>query len=108
MSDEGREHFAQDTSLWRWAGGNGGTWYFASFTGPVAEAISAMALVRRLETGLRRGWGSLKVVACIGDTTWSTSIFPGGDGTWLLPVKRAVRDAEGIAEGVSFRAAIAV
>lgn len=45
-----------------------------------------------------RGFGSLRVEARIGATTWRTSIFPGRD-TYALPLKRAVRDAEGIAEG---------
>jgi hypothetical protein len=26
-------------------------------------------------------------------------VFPQGDGTWILPVKRAIRDAHGLAVG---------
>lgn len=44
-----------------------------------------------------RGWGSLPVSATIGHTTWDTSIFPDKkSGSYLLPLKAAVRKAEGI------------
>ena len=44
--------------------------------------------------GLRRGFGSVRVSATTGVTTWKTSIFPDGKtGTYLLPVKKAVRQA---------------
>ncbi|WP_309069373.1 DUF1905 domain-containing protein [Microbacterium sp.] len=45
-----------------------------------------------------RGFGSLRVEARIGGTTWRTSIFPGSE-TYALPLKRAVRDGEGLSEG---------
>lgn len=85
-------------TLWRWIGGNGGAWHFVTIDGPAGEALSATALMRRLE-GLSRGFGSLKVMARIGDSTFKTSVFPSKDLGWLLPVKAAVRKAEGIAEG---------
>ena len=48
----------------------------------------------------RRGFGSAKVRVTIGDTSWSTSVFPHKQsGGWLLPVKAAVRKAEGLTEG---------
>ncbi len=44
-----------------------------------------------------RGFGSLRVTATIGKTSWKTSIFPDKQsGTYLLPLKAAVRRAEGI------------
>lgn len=44
-----------------------------------------------------RGWGSLPVAVTIGKTSWNTSIFPDKrSGTYLLPLKAAVRKAEGI------------
>lgn len=91
--------FVQRAALWRWVSASGANLYFLRFTGEVAEAISALALMRRLESGRRRGWGALKVEARIGATRWRTSIFPGDDDSWLLPVKRAVRDAECLVEG---------
>jgi len=88
--------------LWRWVGGSGSAWHFASICGEPAEALAGTALMRRLE-GLGRGFGSLRVRATIGNTTWQTSVFPqkSADGAagWILPVKAAVRKAEGLAEG---------
>jgi len=44
-----------------------------------------------------RGWGSLPVSVTIGKTEWKTSIFPDKrSGTYLLPLKAAVRKKEGI------------
>ncbi len=54
--------------------------------------------MRRLE-GMARGFGSLKVTATIGETSWRTSIFPSRETGWMLPVKAAVRKAEGLSEG---------
>ena len=49
-----------------------------------------------LDEGPRRlGFGSVKVTATIGATTWSTSLFPSKElGSYVLPVKRAVRIGE--------------
>jgi hypothetical protein len=43
-------------------------------------------------------WGVVPVRARIGGTEFTTSMFPRHD-TWFLPVKDAVRRAEGIALG---------
>lgn len=64
------------------------------------EAIAAHELARRLELGQRRGFGSVKVTARIGETTWDTSVFPQkGRESWFMAVKVGVRRAEGIEEG---------
>ncbi len=39
------------------------------------------------------GWGMIPVTATVGDTTWTTSLFP-KDGGYIVPVKDAVRRAE--------------
>lgn len=44
------------------------------------------------------GWGVVPVVATIGDTRFSTSLFP-RDGRYLLPIKVAVQRSEGIGLG---------
>lgn len=50
------------TTLWRWSGvANGGDWFFVTIDGAVGEALSATALMHRLETGRRSGWGAVKV-----------------------------------------------
>ncbi|HWJ71067.1 MAG TPA: DUF1905 domain-containing protein [Sphingobium sp.] len=72
---------------------------YLRITGPAAEAISAHELVRRLETGRRRGFGSVKVAAAIGDSDWSTSVFPLGEDGWFLPVKKSICRAQDLAVG---------
>jgi len=85
--------------LWRWTSSTGtGTWHFLTIDGEAGEALSATALMRRLEKSIG-GFGSLKVKARIGDSVFKTSLFPSKELGWLLPVKAAVRKAEGVSEG---------
>ncbi len=44
------------------------------------------------------GWGCIPVRATIGATEFTTSLFP-KDGGYLLPIKDAVRRAEGLTLG---------
>jgi hypothetical protein len=69
---------------------------YVTIEGAAAEAIAAHELMRRLELGRRRGFGSVRVEAAIGASRWSTSVFPQKDGTWFLPVKKAICRAEGL------------
>ena len=94
-----REIVVHTGPLWRWTGASGtGTWHFLTLDGEAGEAFSGTALMRKLE-GMSRGWGSLKVVATIGESRWSTSVFPAKETGWILPVKASVRKAEGLVEG---------
>ena len=82
---------------WR---GEKAVYHLVSIEGDEAEQISAHALMQRLEFGARRGFGSVKVSARIGDTEWKTSVFPQGKSTeWILLVSKKVRRAEDLAEG---------
>ena len=72
---------------------------YVRIEGEAAEAISAFELIRRLELGRRRGFGSVKVEAAIGASRWSTSVFPQKSGGWFLPVKKAICRAEGLEAG---------
>jgi hypothetical protein len=88
------------TPLWLWTTPSApASWHFLTISGQSADDIHATALMRRMEGGPKRGWGSLKVRATIGDTSWETSIFPDKQRGWLLPVKAAVRKAEGLVTG---------
>ena len=90
------EHIA---SLWRWTSPTAAAaWYFLTIDGAAGAALSAIALMRRLELGQARGFGSLKVTAQIGDSRWHTSVFPKQGEGWMLPIKASVRRAEGLAE----------
>ena len=60
--------------LWRWTGATGtGVWFFVTIDGAAAEALSATALMRRVE-GAARGFGSIKVQVVIGESRFSTSV----------------------------------
>lgn len=75
--------------LWLYPGDAG--WHFVSVPGEVSDDIDA------LTAGNRRGFGSVRVTVTVGSTNWQTSIFPDSkSGTYMLPVKKAVRAAEGL------------
>jgi hypothetical protein len=93
------ERLTHTAALWRWSGGSGGSWFFLTIDGEAGDALSATAIMRRLELGHSRGFGAIRVSARIGGSRWSTSVFPAKDGGYMLPVKAAVRRAEGIGEG---------
>ncbi|KXP02780.1 DUF1905 domain-containing protein [Tsukamurella tyrosinosolvens] len=59
--------------------------------------------------GSKPGFGSVRVSVTIGATTWATSIFPdSGRGTYVLPLKKAVRAAEGVDIGDTVEVHLAV
>lgn len=93
------ERLTHTGPLWRWTTPSGlAAWFFITVDGEAGEALSATALMRRLEKSIG-GFGSLKVSARIGDSVFKTSLFPSKELGWLLPVKAAVRKAEGVSEG---------
>lgn len=84
--------FRFSSEVTRWAGDS--AWYFAGVPLEVSETI------REETDGLRGGFGSVKVVACIGETEFATSVFPDSKSKcFFLPVKKAVRKAEEIDDG---------
>ena len=85
--------------LWKWQGEGPAAWHFITIDGAAGDTLSALAVMRKLELGRSRGFGSLKVRARIGESAWATSVFPDKVRGWLLPVKAAVRKAEGLVEG---------
>jgi len=80
--------FEFESEIWRW-GVRTEDWFFAT----VPEEFSAD--IREMPRA-PRGFGSVRVRVRIGGTQWRTSIFPNGDGTYALPLKKAVRAAEGL------------
>lgn len=79
-----------DALLYRWSARRE-LWTFVDVPADAGREI------REVVGALAGGFGAVRVDARIGATTFRTSIFPGADGTYVLPVKRAVRDAEGLA-----------
>jgi hypothetical protein len=93
------ERLTHTGPIWRWTTPAApAAWFFITIDGEAGEALSATALMRRMEKTLR-GFGSLKVTARIGDSEFKTSLFPSKELGWMLPVKASVRKAEGVSEG---------
>ncbi len=64
----------------------------------VAVPDAESAEVRAVASAVTYGWGMVPVTARIGATEWRTSLFP-KEGRYLVPLKDAVRKAEGIGAG---------
>jgi len=85
--------------LTRWRGERG-TYHLVEIAGETAEKIAMHERLRRLELGQRRGFGSVKVIARIGATAWTSSVFPQKKrAQWILLVSRKVMRAEDLGEG---------
>ena len=83
-----------DAELWLWDARRNDAWVFVTLPSSDSEEI------RDLAGGLRRGFGSVRVRARIGGSEWATSIFPSSaDGTYVLPLRKKVRDAEQLFDG---------
>lgn len=96
--------FDVDFTAELWESTSAASWMFVSLPARIADDID-----ERIPA--RGGFGSIGVAATIGGTTWDTSIFPDKKlGTFVLPVKRQVRDVEGVSLGdkVSVRLRIEV
>lgn len=86
--------------LWRWR--DDGAWHFVTLPEDVTDDIDD-----RLP--LRAGFGSVRVEVSVGTSTWQTSIFPSkGLGSFILPVKKAVREAQGCTEGDRIRVRLTI
>lgn len=62
------------------------------------DANQAVAALTRAD-GSKRAFGSVKVEARIGASVWTT-VLNAKARTWSLPLKKPVRLAEGISEGM--------
>jgi Domain of unknown function (DUF1905) len=79
------------STLWRWDAQD--AWRFVTVPVDYAEGI-------RLAAGPPRGFGSVRVEVTVGATTWRTSVFPDSSrGSYVLPIKKAVRRAEDLDDG---------
>ncbi|WP_403025676.1 DUF1905 domain-containing protein [Salinibacterium sp. GXW1014] len=87
------------SELWRWKGRVDSTWVFASVPEEVSDEI------QQVVAGMENGFGSVRVDVSLGASRWRTSIFP-SDRAYSLPIKKAVRSAEGVDLGDEVRLAI--
>lgn len=78
--------------VWLYPGAQA-SWHFIT----VPEHISAA--IKKIFSANAKAWGSIAVVVTIGKTSWNTSLFPDKKRkAYILPLKAAVRKAEGIAK----------
>jgi hypothetical protein len=73
--------------VWEWRGPS--PYYFVTVPDEESAELEAMSSV------VTYGWGMIPVEATIGFTRWTTSLFP-KDGRYVVPLKSAIRKAEGI------------
>lgn len=79
--------------LWQWDARSDDSWWFVTVPHDESDQLAELPLPPR-------GFGSIRVRVTVGSTTWSTSVFPSKqEEGYVLPVKRAVRQAEGIGPG---------
>ena len=78
--------------LWLYPGD--AAWHFVTLPFEVADEIEEVS------RPVQRGFGSVRVRVTVGRTTWSTSLFPDNKAqSYLLPMKKPVRTAEGLRVG---------
>ena len=81
-----------EAELWRWSA-RPDLWVFASVPDDASAEIRAVPRPRS-------GFGAVRVAVAVGGSRWSTSVFPeSAEGAYVLPVKRSVREAEGLGVG---------
>lgn len=78
--------------LWKYQAGKA-AWHFVTLPKEQSLEIKYQNLLKI------NGWGSIRIEARIGKTTWQTSIFPDAkSGCYFLPIKAEVRKKEGLNE----------
>ena len=79
-----------DGKIWFWKGP--APWYFVTVPEKECQVLKDIA------NAVTYGWGMIPVTARIGETVWTTSLFP-KDGRYIVPLKTTVRKAEKLEEG---------
>ncbi len=84
--------YSFSSQLWLYPGDD--PWHFVTVPDEISDDV------RERTSGSRKGFGSVRVVVTIGDTTWQTSLFPDRkSNAYLLPVKKSVRKGERLEDG---------
>ena len=76
--------------MWFWKGPS--PWHFVTVPDEDCAELEATSAF------VSYGWGMIPVAAQIGETEWTTSLWP-KDGAYVVPVKAWVRKAEGLDVG---------
>ena len=91
--------FDFSADVWEWRGP--APFYFVTVPEDPSEELRALSAI------VTYGWGMIPVEARIGDTKWTTSLFA-KDGRYVVPLKIAIRRAEGIELGDVVRVVLSV
>lgn len=87
--------------VWLYDGPAG--WHF------VTVPVDLSSKIKASNFGSQKAFGSVAIVATIGNTSWKTSVFPDSKaGAYLLPIKAAVRRKEKIQIGAEVQVALEV
>ncbi len=79
-------------ALYEWTGP--AAWHFVTVPVAISDEIDART------QGLTNGFGSVRVRVRVGGSEWLTSLFPDSkQQAYVLPVKKAVRQAERLSAG---------
>jgi hypothetical protein len=76
-------------------------WVFARLPDDISEEIAA-------QPHPPAGFDSVPVTVTLGSSRWRTSIFPQSDGAYVVPLKRVIRDREGVDTGDAVRIGIEI
>jgi hypothetical protein len=76
--------------IWHWRGPS--PYHFVTVPDDECGELEAVA------PAVSYGWGMIPVTARIGETEWTTSLFP-KDGAYVVPLKDVVRKAESLDVG---------
>lgn len=81
-----------DGEVFHWRGPS--PYHFVAVPADESAEIEAVASL------VTYGWGVIPVTARIGDTEWTTSLFP-KNGGYLVPIKDIVRRGESLEVGMT-------
>jgi Domain of unknown function (DUF1905) len=79
-----------DAKIWYWRGP--APWFFVTVPDKQRNDLKAISGF------VTYGWGMIPAKVRIGKTEWTTSLFP-KDGSYIVPIKASVRNAENLEEG---------
>lgn len=92
-----------DGTLAAWREEQPDSWVFVALPPELSDEIDDTL------TTPPRGFGSVRVQVRLGGSEWATSLFPSKEaGTYVLPVKKAVRRAERLEPGDTARIRLTV
>ena len=79
-----------DGPIWYWRGPS--PFYFVTVPDDLSDALKTVS------RSVTYGWGMIPVQVQLGQSRWTTSLFP-KNGAYLVPLKVAIRRAENLNEG---------